>query len=960
MQETVKRYAESVRHAHGVNVQIRVGINSGEVVVRAIGSDLHLDYTAVGQTTHLAARMEQIADPGAIVITPDTLALAEGYVEVKLLGPIPVKGLPVPIEIFELTAAGQARTRLQAVARRGGLTRFVGRAAEVEHLRRVLGQAGAGRGQVVALVGEAGVGKSRLTYEFTHSHRVQDWLILEASSISYGKATSYLPVIDLLKGYFKIGDRDDHREMRAKVLGQVLGLDRALEPLLAPLLALLDMPVEDPAWQTLDPPRRRQRTLDAVKRLLLRESQVQPLVVVFEDLHWIDAETQALLDGLVESLPTTRLLLLVNYRPEYQHVWGRKTYYSQLRLDALPPASAAELLTALLGGDPALEPLKRLLVRRGNPFFIEESIRTLVETGALTRERGAYRLTRPIQTIEVPATVQVILAARIDRLPADDKELLQTASVIGKDVPLELLHEVAEVAEVAAQRGLTHLQAAEFLYETRLFPDPEYTFKHALTHEVTYGTLLQERRKTIHARIVGAIERFHSDRLTEHTERLAHHAFRGEVWDKAVTYSRHAGAKAQGRSAHQQALTWLEEALQALCHLPETPETRGQEIDVRLELRGSLYPLGEFEKMLTYLREAEAMASAISDERRLGLVCIHTAEYLRQTGRFAEARRRAEQALAMGEKLQDVPLQSYAGHYFGLACHALGDYRRGSELLRAVTQSPQPEVRTGAFGMVSSSWGAHQAISLAWLARCLAEIGEFDEGVAAGRRAVALAEGLESPYTLTAACIGLGYIYLVKGDLDAAGPVLERACSVAREANLTLLRPQATRLLGGAYLLAGRIDEGVALVRAAANEVESRRLLMQQAAVLALLGEACLFASHLDEASTVGQRALTLARDGGQRGEEAVALRVLGDIATHPDRFDAESGETHYRQALALADELGMRPLVAHCHLGFGKLYRRTGKRQEAQEHLATATTMYREMDMRFWLEQAAVETAAL
>ncbi|HTG10639.1 MAG TPA: adenylate/guanylate cyclase domain-containing protein, partial [Candidatus Eisenbacteria bacterium] len=269
MQESVKQYADEVRRSHRAVVKIRVGLNSGEVVVRAIGSDLRMDYTAVGQTTHLAARMEQLAPPGTVRLTGETVRLAEGYVEVRSLGPIPVKGLPDPIEIFGLTGAGTARTRLQAAALRG-LTRFVGRDAEVEHLRRVLGQAGAGRGQVIAIVGEAGVGKSRLTYEFTRSHRVQDWLILEASSVSYGKATSYLPVIDLLKGYFKIGDRDDHREMRDKVLGRVLGLDRALEPLLPPLLAVLDVPVEDAAWQTLDPPERRQLTLDAVKRLLLR------------------------------------------------------------------------------------------------------------------------------------------------------------------------------------------------------------------------------------------------------------------------------------------------------------------------------------------------------------------------------------------------------------------------------------------------------------------------------------------------------------------------------------------------------------------------------------------------------------------------------------------------------------------------------------------------------------------
>ena len=356
-------------------------------------------------------------------------------------------------------------------------------------------------------------------------------------------------MIDLLKGYFKIGDRDDHREMRDKVLGRVLGLDRALEPLLPPLLALLDVPVEDAAWIALDPPQRRQRTLDAVKRLLLRESQVQPLLVVFEDLHWIDGETQALLDSLVESLGSARLLLLVNYRPEYEHRWGSKTAYSQLRLDSLPAESAAELLAALLGPDPGLAPLTQMLVKRGNPFFLEETVRTLVETGALAGERGAYRLTRPVETLQVPATVQTILAARIDRLPPEEKQLLQAASVIGKDVPYALLAAIAEQPEETLRRGLAHLQEAEFLYETQLFPDLEHTFKHALTHEVTYGSLLQERRRQLHAQIVAAIERLYADRLSEHVERLAHHALRGQLWDKAVRYSRQAGTRALDRSA---------------------------------------------------------------------------------------------------------------------------------------------------------------------------------------------------------------------------------------------------------------------------------------------------------------------------------------------------------------------------------------------------------------------------
>ena len=311
-------------------VKIRVGLNSGEVVVRAIGSDLHMDYTAVGQTTHLAARMEQLADPGAIVITPETLALAEGYVEVKSLGPVPVKGLAEPVEVYRGDGGGRRRGPASQAAARRGLTRFVGRDAELEQLRGALDRASLGHGQVVAVVGEPGVGKSRLFWEFTHSHRVHGWLILQSASVSYGKATAYLPVIELLRGYFEIDSRDDPRKIREKVTGKVLTLAPALAPAVPALLALLDVPVDEASWHALDPLQRRQQTLDAVKRLLLRESEVQPLVVVFEDLHWIDGETQTLLDSLVESLPAARLLLLVNYRPEYQPRLGRQ--------DLLPPA----------------------------------------------------------------------------------------------------------------------------------------------------------------------------------------------------------------------------------------------------------------------------------------------------------------------------------------------------------------------------------------------------------------------------------------------------------------------------------------------------------------------------------------------------------------------------------------------------------------------------------------------
>ena len=699
MQDALRRYAEEVRRTHGLTVQMRVGLNSGEVVVRAIGNDLHMDYSAVGLTTVLAARMEQLATPGSILLTAATLRLVEGMVQVNPLGPVPVKGVDEPVEVFELVGASAIRRRLQAAVARG-LTRFVGRQTELAALHQALERAGAGHGQVVALLGEAGVGKSRLVYEVVHSHRTQGWLVLESASVSYGKATPYFPVLDLLKRYVQVEDRDDTRTIRARVTGQVLTLDAALQETIPALLALLDALPEDSSFRALDPPQRRRRTLDGLKRVLLRESQVQPLLLVFEDLHWIDTETQALLDGLVESLPTARLLLLVNYRPEYQHGWGSKTYYTQLRLDPLPPVSANELLHALLGDDPSLAPLTQLLIARteGNPFFLEESVRTLVETGVLVGTPGAYRLAQAVPSIQVPATVQAVLAARIDRLPPEEKRLLQTAAVIGMEVPLVLLQAIAELPEETLHRGLTHLQAAEFLYETRLFPEREYTFKHALTHEVAYRSLLQERRRALHTRIVEALETLAGDRLADQVERLADHAVRGEVWDKALLYCRQAGAKAMERSASREAVGCYEQALAALEHLPEQRELREQAIDLRFDLRSARMVLGQHERVLHDLRAAETLAEALDDPRRLGRVSVYMAQYFLVVGQYDRAIASSQRALALAAASGDNRTPIEANNFLGLVYFLQGDYRQAMDACRRAMAALEGERRYERFG----------------------------------------------------------------------------------------------------------------------------------------------------------------------------------------------------------------------------------------------------------------------
>jgi predicted ATPase/class 3 adenylate cyclase len=951
MQEAIGQYAEGLRQRQGLDVQIRVGLNSGEVVVRSIGNDLHMDYTAVGQTTHLAARMEQLARPGTTLLTGETLRLVEGYVEVHPLGPVPVKGLQEPIAVYELRQAGPLRSRLHAAAARG-LTRFVGRDGELEQLRQALDRASSGQGQVVAVVGEPGVGKSRLVWEVTHSHRVHGWLVLQAGSVSYGKATSYLPVIDLLKLYFAIEDRDGPRAVREKLTGKLVTLDRAQEGSLPALLALLDVPPDDQQWETLDPPQRRRRTLDAVKRLLLRESQVQPLLVVFEDLHWIDSETQALLDGLVESLPAARLLLLVNYRPEYQHQWSSRTYYTQLRLDPLPPESAEELLGALLGADAGLDPLTRVLIARteGNPFFLEESVRALAETGALLGERGAYRLERPLPTIQVPATVQAVLAARIDRLSPGDKALLQTASVVGKDVPFVLLQAIAEPAEDELHAAIGRLQAAEFLYEAGIFPDLEYTFKHALTHDVAYGSLLQDRRRTLHGQIVEVIERLYPDRQPEHVDRLAHHAFRGEAWGKAVTYLRQAGTKALARSANREALAYFEQALTALTHLPETRETLEQAIDVRFELRHALFPLAEFGRIEGYLREAEILARTLDDQRRLGWMSANMSGYHLAIGSHAtEQRTVAQRVQAIGDTLGDVSLRVAAQYYLALACLISGDYRGTEHVCRRLMQSLQGE-RTGErFGVAAFP----AVLSRAHLARTLAERGVFDEGDAHGHEAIRIAEALDHPFSLVNACLGLAYLDSVKGELSQAAHLLERAVAQCREWNITLYAPIAMASLGHVYAWSGRLEEGISWLQQALAAFESAGIGYFQSLSVMQLGEAYLLVDQNEDARACADRAVRLARERGERGHEAWALRLLGDIASRHDHPDVATGAAHYGAATALASELGMRPLAAHCHLGLGTLYAKIGRLEQARAELSTAIDLYRAMQMTFWLPQA-------
>ncbi|MGH8071248.1 MAG: ATP-binding protein, partial [Candidatus Entotheonellia bacterium] len=715
------------------------------------------------------------------------------------------------------------------------------------------------------------------------------------------------------------------------------------------LLALLEALPEDSPFQQLDPPQRRQRTLEALKRVLLRESQAQPLVLVFEDLHWIDAETQALLDSLVESLPTARLLLVVNYRPEYRHGWGSKTYYTQLRLDPLPPATAEELLASLLGQEARLMPLKRVLIERteGNPFFLEESVRTLVETGALAGEPGAYQLAQALPTIHVPATVQAVLAARIDRLPAEEKRLLQTAAVIGHEVPWRLLQAIAELPEDALHHGLAHLQTAEFLYETRLFPELEYTFKHALTHEVTYGSLLQERRRTQHACIVEALEAAAGDRLAEQIERLAHHALRGEVWDKALLYYKQAGDKAMARSAFREGVACFEQALAAMRHLPEQHDMLAQAIDLRIALEGALLASGESRRGFAYLREAEALATTLDDQRRLGRVVTAMIHGFWRMGDYDNALACGERALALTAASGDIFEHARVHGILGTVYFSLGDYRRAIDVLRRSIASLEGELLHQRPTMMITSVRSRD-----WLIDCLRELGEFAEGLVCGEEAARIAEAAGHLSSAIFTQYRIGHLFLRQGNLERAIPVLEHALAHCRTADIPLFMSGITAALGLAYALSGRAAEALPLL-GQAMEQQSFSAQRGSSAEVLRLGEAYFLAGRLADAIPLAERALALSRDHKERGNQAWALRLLGEIHAHLDPPAVESIEEYYRQALSLANQLDMRPLLAHCHRGLGLLYAKIGRPENARVELSAAIELYRAMQMTFWLPQA-------
>jgi class 3 adenylate cyclase/tetratricopeptide (TPR) repeat protein len=950
MQHENRRYADQLRAAGQAPLQIRVGVNTGEVVVRSISTgEGKTEYTPIGHTANLASRIQTLANPNSTVIADGTRKLVEGYFTLKALGASPVKGIADAVPIFEVTGTGPLRTRLQRAAVRG-YTKFVGRQREMETMEHAAELATSGHGQIVAAVAEAGVGKSRLFYEFKARNQT-GWMMLDTFSVSHGKANAYQPVIELLSGYFKFNDDDDDRSRREKVAGRLAILDPSLEdtrPYIFALLGIVEEGDQYRRWeqtfdqldvrklqqkdslQQMDPHVKRRRTLDAVKHILIRESLNQPLMVIFEDLHWIDDETQAFLNLMADSIGTARILLLVTYRPEYSHQWGSKTYYTQLRLDPLGKESVDQMLTSLLGSGAALDPLKRLIIERteGNPLFIEEIFQSLIEDSSLARN-GSVKLTRPIEQLRLPPTVQGILASRIDRLPLDEKDLLQTLSVIGKDFPLALAREVANRTDDELNQMLNRLQLAEFIYEQPAVGDIEYTFKHALTRDVAYNSVLMERRRLLHGRVGAAIEKLWAVRVEDRYSDLTHHYRLAGNSLKAIEYLRLAGLQAASLGAAGKAADNYRAALALVALLSDIGERERREFALQVALGSALTARSWADPEKEHAMErARELGARVGDSAELFGVLWHLAEHNISVGKLDVASALAAQCLEVAGRLGDVSLLLGAHLVIGDTSFWRGDLNDSRSHLARATELYDIERNHDLILLYGiDPW----TLAATMLVLSESVLGAADQARELSEKVVTHAGRVGHPYSLGYALSVVGWAHQLMSDIDRAHDLAAASITICEPNEYTEVLSFARWVEGWVVAQRGDRAEGIAQMTVdtpalgRAGQTWQRSVLAYQQAILGRIDEA------LDGLAEVR----AWADKSNERFFDAETQRLWGEVVLMQQPPRHEAAEQLFREAIEMARRRAAKLFQLRATVSLARLLRNTNRRDEARAMLA-------------------------
>jgi adenylate cyclase len=953
--EELRRYAEELKRTQGLTFSVRMGLNSGEVVVGKIGDDLRMDYTAQGHTVGLAARMEQLAGADRIYVTDYTAVLVSGFFRFRDLGSFEIKGIREPLRVHELEGVGALRTRLD-VSRARGFSKFVGRANETAALEAALERAIQGNGQVIGVVGEAGVGKSRLCYEFIQGCRARGLMVNEAHGVAHGKAIPFLTVLEFFRGYFGITEQDGDEMARDKIAGRLLRLDEQFSEALPLLFDFLGVP--DPASPAprMDPEARQRQLFGMTRRLVGARSQREPAVSLLEDLHWIDGGTEAFVETLVEALPGTRTLVLVNYRPEYRADWMQRSYYQQLPLTPLGPEAITELLRDLLGSDPSLADLGDRIQERtgGNPFFIEEVVQSLIEAGSLEGSSGAYRLVKPADVAAIPASVQAVLAARIDRLREREKEVLQTASVIGRSFSGPILKGVTDLSEADLTASLSSLQRAELIYEEALYPDAVYAFKHSLTQEVAYRSQLTERRARVHAAVARTIAELYPERLDEQAALLAHHwEEAGEALEAARWHSR--AAEWAGTSHFPEALRHWRKVRTLLESIPESAETMALGVAARIQILNVGWRLGASEEeAASIFTEGRALAQRSGDLRWLGGVALMYANVRGMAGKLQDYRKYSAEAARVADQTDDDALKA-ACRSGQLVAHAfVGRFQEALLLAEQTLAQTSEDPRLGAdiFGF------SPHIVALFMRGLIVSNMGRHSEVEANLDRAVQLARQHG-----VAEILGWshgGYVWLAQntGRTEAALTHARHAVEIAEKIGSPFSRVTAYEVLGNAHILTEEWSQGAAALEQALDIArETRTGLNDEGRLLAGLAQARLGLGDNSRARTTADEAVAVARRRGTKYFECRAHLARAQVLLRTEGAAANADiQAALREAQTLVEETGGRSQEPFIHEERANLARLTGDDAAYQRELREAHRLFAEMGATGHAERLAKE----
>jgi class 3 adenylate cyclase/tetratricopeptide (TPR) repeat protein len=919
----IGEYGEKIEKDCGVEFKMRVGLNSGLVIVGSVGNDLRMDYTAIGDTANLASRMETMAKPGNVLVSVDTYKLVKDFFTFESIGKVEVKGKEEPLEAYQLIEAGEVETRIEASVARG-LTKFVGRKREITALKEAFEKAQSGSGQVVGIVGEAGVGKSRILLELNGALRKKEHTYLEGRCLHYGGYMAYLPFLDILKAYFDIKEGDREFVIKKKMAEKVSQLDKELKGILPPLHDILSLKIEDKGYQKLEPRLKRVRVFETIRDLLIRESQNKPLIIAIEDLHWIDKTSEEFLDYMIGSLAGARILLILLYRPEYTHQWGSKSYYSQIGVDQLSAETSAQLVQSILEEGEVVPELRELILNRaaGNPLFMEEFTHTLIENGSILKKDHQYILGIKASDIQVPDTIQGIIAARMDRLEDNLKCTMQVASVIGRDFAYRILQTITGMRE-ELKSYLINLQGLEFIYEKSLFPELEYIFKHALIQDVAYNSLLLKRRKEIHERIGKAIEELYADRLEEFYEMLAHHYSMSDNTEKAYQYMELSGNKATQNYAKWEALNYYQEAINILNSKPDTEENKRKGIEIRLlmsiPMRYVSYPEGS----LRILEEGEKLSKELGDKRSQAHFFSLISFYHSLKGEVLWGIEHAESCFREAEKVQDIDLMVPIGMQVSATYLSAGEFLRGAEVAhKASAVLEKTQRQSESFG-----WGFNvYAGLLAVYGSCLAFLGDFGKGDALCKKALRIAQEMDDLY-----CVGFvenAYcsVFSSKGDGEKVIEHSQNALKHLEETQFLTHLGLGWFNLGLGYHSLGELEKAREYIEKGLDIQRSVGMAQILAMQYCGLSMVYLDLGNLEDARNIAEEAIRIAKDNNARNIEALAKCVFGRILWKTDLSQSKEAEQHILQGIMTLDEQEVKAWSSMGQVFLAELYTGTGQ----------------------------------